>query len=1245
MTKEWTREQADAISGRDRRLLVAAAAGAGKTAVLVERIIRRITDPAGPVDVDRLLVVTFTAAAAAEMRERIGLAITRALEVDPGSGLLRRQLALLQRANISTIHSFCLEIVRQHFYRLELDPVFRVADETEAALLQLDVLEDVFERRFAAGDQHFLALADCYGGRRDDTGLQDLVLELFRFSRSTPDPAGWLQKLPVMFDLTGEEAIDDLPWFRILKTGVSRELSGVRGLLEQAARLAGQPGGPLPYLSTLKRDLALLDDLTRACAGGWDKLYRQFVNTGFARLATCKKGEADEELKKMAKKMRDGAKERIIKMQQRYFSRSPAELLDDLHALAPLMGVLAGLVTEFASCYRQAKLDRGMVDFSDLEHYALQVLLDVEDAAGSAARPSPVALELRNRFAEILVDEYQDINAVQEAIINLVAGPEDEAGPGLFMVGDVKQSIYRFRLAEPGLFMAKYQGFAAGTGAGRLINLARNFRSRRPVVDAVNYIFRQVMSPDVGEMAYDEKAELVCGARYPDLPGDAWAAGTTELHLIETGEGPGAPADETAGTGEEADAASEAEEDLDAVQVEARTVAQRISKLLEDGYPVFDRERGQYRPATYRDVVVLLRATTGRANIYVEEFARFGVPAYADLNTGYFEAVEVETVLSLLKIIDNPRQDVPLAAVLRSPVAGFDSDELAQIRLSAGRGDFYDAVVMAALEGPEKLAGRLARFLQRLEQWRTRARQGGLAELIWLLYRETGYYDFVGGLPGGGQRQANLRALYHRARQYESTAYRGLFRFLRFIERIRENDGDMGAARALGENENLVRIMSIHKSKGLEFPIVIVAGLGKRFNLMDLNKSVLMHRDLGLGPQLVDPEKRVTFPTVAKLAVREKLRAEALAEEMRVLYVAMTRAREKLILVGTVRKLRECAARWCSAVEIRERELPAWLTAGAAHYLDWLGPALARHRDGAPLRELAGAGEPPAAAAGDASAWRVYLWDGAARQREKEDRPAFKYMEYVRRREPVPAGGPQAGRVRECLTWRYPHRHLQGLAARETVTGLKKPASPDGGPGPAELTRDFRISMAARPAFAQKLHGLTAAERGQALHLALQLLDLRGRLDEDGIRDQLAAMVLREQISREHAAAVDPQAVAAFFRSPLGQRLLRSKRVYRELPFTLAVPAEQVYPHVEIPAGSGETVLVQGIIDCLAEEGDGLLLVDYKTDRYAPDTLTQTAGRYRDQLELYARAAQNITGRRVIAAYLYMFYGGDTVSL
>lgn len=1306
MSNQWTGEQLEAIESRGRNLLVAAAAGAGKTSVLVERIVRMITDPAQPVDVDRLLVVTFTNAAAAEMRERIGRSLSEALARRPDSRHLHRQLALLGRAGISTLHAFCLDLLRQHYYRVDLDPSFRVADETETVMLQAEALEELFERRYAREENTvFTALVDSYGGQRDDAVLQELVLELYLFSRSTPRPEEWLKKLPGGFDLPPGASLDQLAWSGALKKSLEIELGGALSGLEQALEQARRPGGPGVYLANLEAEREMVLGLCRACAAGasWASLYKAFNGVTFGRLKACKKEDNGAGLAEQVRKIRDGVKKRMAALQRDYFRRPPEELCADLRAVAPLVRELSGLVLEFGETYRRVKLARSVLDFNDLEHYCLQILEERDPDAGVSS-PSAVALELQERFEEVLVDEYQDINAVQEAILQLVSR-QGEKGSNLFMVGDVKQSIYRFRLADPGLFLQKYAAYPAlkDCGPGRRIDLARNFRSRRGIIEAVNFLFRQLMTPAVGEMAYGPGEELVYAAGYPE--GAEEGAGleeNVEIHLIEREKAVGRPV--TAGSREPAGGSGgdgpeegagreegEGEEDLDAVQKEARLVAGRIKELVEGapGIPplkVYDRGQKACRPLTYRDVVVLLRAVTGYANMFMEEFRQAGVPAYAELATGYFEATEVETILSLLKVIDNPRQDLPLAGVLRSPIVGLNAGEMARIRLHARRGDYLDAVVAASLSEKGTLGERLRDFLCKLESWRTAARQGTLADLIWTLYRETGYYDFVGGLPGGGQRQANLRALHHRAEQYEATAFRGLFLFLRFIERIREGGRDLGAARFLSESENVVRLMSIHKSKGLEFPVVFVAGLGKRFNFKDLAKTVLFHKDLGLGPQLADPETRVTYPTVAKLALRQKLKMEALSEEMRILYVALTRAREKLILVGSARNLGDCARRWCGPVAAESWALPEGELAGALSYLDWLMPAVARHRDGAGLRRLGLCQErPPDFVASSGSRWKVIL-DTALSRDEAGEKTAPEIFERIRRLEPPGTAGPRAEIVRSRLEWTYPAAYALGRAAKVSVTELKRRFDPLVGEEEPSMA-DFRKPVGGRPLFLQEKRGLSAAEAGTALHLVLQNLDLAGDTGAASIAEQVERMVERELLTREQATSVPVERIAAFFAGDLGRRVLAGQRVLRELPFTLALPADVIYPEAvpgeqsgeankaggiitgcpEIqsepgeetskPAfsvaglnpgpreGKGETVLVQGVVDLLVDEGDGFLLVDYKSDRIPADQIGHAAARYQGQLNLYAMAVESILHRKVKERYVYLFHLNRAVPL
>lgn len=1239
----WTEQQRMAIEARGSSILVSAAAGAGKTAVLVERVLRHITDPVCPVDLDRLLVVTFTNAAAAEMRERIGSALSAVLERDPASRPARRQLALLPRASITTIHSFCLEVLRQHFYRLELDPGFRVADATEAALLQAEALDELFERLYQKGDEPFSQLVDHYGGERDDSLLRELVLKLYNFSRSHPRPEAWLEEVAGYF--RGAAAIEQLSWGRELLNDLVVQLTGAKNSLEQAYDLAWLPDGPQTYAPTLEKELDALEKAIAACRLSWESARRAFADISFDRLKAAR--DADPDLRAEVQQLRRAARSCIDRLRTAFFLRSEAEWLADLARVEPLMAALVKLVKEFAVLFQQLKSSCLLVDFSDLEHLCLQVLQQTS--------------HYRERFIEVLVDEYQDINPVQESILELVS-----RGDNRFMVGDVKQSIYRFRLAEPGLFLEKYRRYPAEPGGeGRRIDLSSNFRSRRPLIEGINMLFRRIMTPYCGELEYDDAARLVCGADYPEEAGESLSEGI-ELRIIEPGTGQNTPEIEendsesdlgpAAGGSLEVPAAESSDEEkaddleeLETAQVEARWIIWRLRRLMGSGFKVYDRRRREYRPLSFRDIVILLRSTRGWASIFAEELQQAGIPVFADLGSGYFNATEVETILSLLQIIDNPRQDIPLAGVLRAPWVGLNAEELAQVRLRRREGEFYDALLAAADEDTP-LARRLCRFKQQLDRWRDLARRGSLADLIWNIYQETGYYDYVGGMPGGSQRQANLRALHDRARQYEATSFRGLFRFLRFLERLQESGQDLGTARVLGENEDVVRIMSIHKSKGLEFPVVFVAGLGKQFNLSDLNQRLLLHRDLGLGPELVDPDRCLHYPTLAKLAIRSRLIKESLAEELRILYVAMTRAEQKLIMVGSLSSPLKNGA-WEMGAGAVDQPLPDHLLAAARKPLDWIIPALlpiCREESGWSLRtgpadEVfarggATAGEAPAAAPPPPAAGTPEVEPPTAGRTPAAAVSSADFDQLVARR----------------LSWRYPYSEQGQRAAKLSVTEAKQrlvPAQPGDAAGPAwELplepfpgAKEPTSFNWARPRFLQQAGGLTAAERGSAVHLVMQHLDLDSRPDEEEIRLQLNRLVEAEVLTPAQAETVDLPAVAAFFRSPLGRRLAAAERVYRELPFILGLPAGEVYPH--LAGAEEETVIIQGIIDCLFDEGDRLVLVDFKTDRVQKGDHDRMRRRYRGQLELYARAVEQIWQRPVAEKYLYLFATGETVAL
>ncbi len=1264
MDSKWTMEQKKAINTKGCNLLVAAAAGAGKTAVLVERIIRRITSPAEPVDVDSLLVVTFTNAAAAEMRERVRAALEKELAVTP-SRRLALQLTLLNRAQITTLHSFCLDVLKQHFYRVGLDPGFRVADETEATLLRLDVLEELLESRYASGDPAFEAMVESFGGERDDGRLMDLIQRLYDFSRSNPEPECWLKEKVHRFDLPPEINIDDLYWAQEIKGTILLELGAVRFALERAQTLCRRPGGPAAYKGNLADEVALVQELEAACRNSWQSMHRVFSAISFQKLSRAGK-DVDEQIKKQVTGLRDGAKKRLSDLRQKYFAREQEDYLADIKAMASLMDTLGQLAREFGEAYHKAKQSRGLVDFSDLEHYCLRILSEdnqTGEASGQYIVPSPVALELRERFEEVLVDEYQDINPVQEAIL-LLASRQGEERPNLFMVGDVKQSIYRFRLAEPGLFLHKYSHYTEdGGGEGCKIDLAKNFRSRDGVLDAVNFIFRRIMTPGVGEMVYDRKAELVCGAGYPPSEaGDHIVTGEVEIHLIDRVNGREYDVNSTGNENNDDALDKEAQEGFSESEepgvagAEARLAAGLIRDMVEGAegrkaLKIYDRLTGAYRSVTYRDIVVLLRATRDWAAAFTEEFGRAGVPAYAEPGGGYFDAVEVETMLSLLKIIDNPRQDIPLAGVLRSPLVGLNAGELAEVALSHRGGDFYEAVSIFARSGKGVLRHRVESFLLDLERWRTMARRGTLADLIWNIYRETGFYDYAGAMPGGTQRQANLRSLHDRARQYEATTLRGLFGFLRFIQRIREGGSDSGVARTLGESENVVRIMSIHKSKGLEFPVVFVAGLGKKFNTADLNSDVLLHKSMGLGPDRVDLQLRVSYPTLAKIAIRGRLKMESLAEEMRILYVALTRAREKLVLVGTSRDLVRAAEGWCGEGTGDRVELHDALLATANSYLDWLGPALSGHPDGASLCNLAGNEQhivsPEACGR---SRWLIKTWAspvcGGAGQSHTAG--GADLLEKIKRGEKISTDTPASPEVEERLNWVYSQAAVQGRAAKLSVTEVKRrfeqeEQDPDGvyrlmgGQGSG-------LHAYLRPGFVTGETGLTAAEAGTALHLVMQHVDFRSSLDTEGIKEQVAAMKAGELLTREQAQGIDVDAIVAFFRTALGGRLLASEDVRREVPFSLGLLAGEVYQDLSGEITAGETVLVQGVIDCLFRESDGLVLIDYKTDRVGAAG-SEAARRHRTQLNLYARAVVTITGEKIKEKYLYFFSSGTAVQV
>lgn len=1279
----WTAEQMDAITQQGCNLLVAAAAGAGKTAVLVERIIRKITDPENPMDIDKLLIVTFTNAAAAEMRERIAQAIAVLLEDNPYSRNLQRQLTLLNKASITTLHSFFLDVIRNNFQLIDIDPGFRIADETEAVLMQLEVLDELFEEQYEQEDNRdFYHLLECLGGNRDDKALQDMVLSLYGFVQSIPWPDRWLEEMTERFNVAEGMDFAETLWGEILLQSVTIELEGLKEMLRREAGILKTAPGLEKYLDVFLEDLEAVEALIKTVSGTggakWDAVYSAVQNMTFSRLPRAGK-DAQIVIQEQAKKVRNDVKAGIKKLREKIFTSHSAKILGDLKMVYPVIKTLARLTQEFSAKYAARKRQKSIVDFNDLEHFCLEILTERDEKG--ALKPSQTALAYRERYAEILVDEYQDSNLVQEIVIKMISR-EDTGDPNVFMVGDVKQSIYRFRQAKPELFLEKYRSYSPEKGSPfRKILLFKNFRSRREIVYAVNYIFKQIMSLYVGELDYSDMEALNPGADYPEYDCEKISAGgAAELHLIQTGDSRGAifSGEDTAGEEQEPEEETLDPGDMpDNIQCEARLAAKRIHELMQPDsqgrrFCVFDKDMKKYRELRYRDIVILLRTTRNWSDVFMEELRQLGIPAFADTGTGFFKTSEVQVVLSLLQIIDNPLQDIPLLSVLRSPIVSFTTDELAELRLADRKGDIYHGLrALAGKAGNEEdrsqgedlgkqehdrentkspvsnASRKAAAFLAKLEKWRDMSLYMSTDQLLWQLYNETGYYGMVGAMPAGEQRQANLRILFERARQFEQTSYKGLFNFIYFIDKLKSSQGDMGSAKILGENDNVVRIMSIHKSKGLEFPVVFFCGCGKQFNMQDTYKSILLHQKLGFGPDVVRCRQRLAYPSVPKQAIKEKIRRENLSEEMRILYVAMTRAREKLIITGVVRDIAEEVRKWAMCAQHRGDKLPVYDIYKGRRFLDWIGPALLRHKDCRGLSQCAGADLPPWEPAADPSEWSIRLWDkdqvldkGVAEEVAANE-AASEEISWSELPDSETEAGPYAEEIDRRLGWEYSYSEACQVPAMISVTELKRRFEAQLRDDTAEtgvFTEDLPL-LVKKPMFLQGQKRLTGAEAGTALHFVMQHIDFnRGDFEE-----QIREMVAKDLLTEQQAGSVDGDKIRQFFRSPLGARMMAAKKVSREVPFQIEIPCSELYPDMREKIYQGETVLLQGIIDCCFEEEDGMVLLDYKTD-YVPEGRAEIIGnKYRIQIDCYARALEMLTGKKVKEKYIYLFSIGETL--
>lgn len=1190
-----TEEQNAAVKNRGGGILVSAAAGSGKTRVLVERLLDHIVREGR--NVDEFLVITYTRAAAAELRGRIAESLSERLAEDPRNAHLRRQAALVYKVGISTVHAFCADFLRECGHLLDLNPDFRLCDEGEAGVLMSRTLNDVLDKRYEGltPDCDFAVLVDTLSAGRDDSRLQEIVLDIYNRIQSHPDPRSWLREQEDAFRAEGITDAGDTVWGGLLLSHARSQAQYWRGKIALALELSARDQKlSQAYAPRLSETLEGLSALSDAAGRSWDEAAGK-AEIPFPRLGSVRGGCGDPEAQERIKSIRDKCKKRMEKITE-LFRDDSRTLLDDLRLTYPATRELLSLTADFAETYAAEKGRRGLLDFSDLEHFTLRLLLD-----GNGG-PTELAGEWSGRYAEIMVDEYQDTNEVQNAIFAALS----KAGRNLFLVGDVKQSIYRFRLADPTIFLEKYRTFQyyteAGDGEERYITLSRNFRSRPQVLESVNDLFSDLMSSEFGEMDYTEREALYPGGSFPPS-GDY----RTELDVVDCGE-------------REEGELGRTDKNL----MEARFTARRIKELTSGELAVSDGEGGT-RPARPEDVVILLRSPGSVLHHYARALSEQGISWSAEGAEDFFAATEVSVALSILQIVDNPRQDVALISALRSPVWGFSGDRLAQLR-TYSVGDFFDAVLAAAVreDGEDCRA-----FLGELGHLRLSAGDLSSHRLLWQIYERTNLPGIFGAMPNGRERQGNLFTLYELARRFEESGHRGLFGFLSHLSRLRDAGVRIVPPQAPGEGGG-VSILSIHRSKGLEFPVVFVCGLSRRFNRDDLKKPVLFHPRLGVGPKALDRERMIEYPTLPRLAVARQLESEMMAEELRLLYVAMTRAKEKLVMtyalstgIGELRNLSGDAG---SPVE--PQALLACSCVG-----QWILLSALCRPEAAALRDAAGIGFAENPAGSYASLWDIRLADGSAYETSPQRPERTEKAETDEE--------PEDGELIRRLSWVNPNRILADVPSKLTATQLKGRFMDEEAAWEAEASRPRAPLSFHRPRFAAEELGLTAAQKGTALHLALQYMDFSQTASKAEIRREIVRLTEKALLTFQQQEAIDRERLYSFFASPLGREVTLSRSLRREFKFSILVPAADYYPG----AGEAERILLQGVIDCWFEGADGLTVLDFKTDRVTEKTVAERAKEYRPQLKAYSRALEEITGKRVTRRILWFFALNRAVEL
>ena len=1282
MGVKWTPEQESAIiapkdsSLDNQTLLVAAAAGSGKTAVLVERIITRLKDMDNPLSVQELMVVTFTKAAAQEMSARIGLALAKAMESTDDAAMqerLERQLNLLPSAHISTLHSFCQWVIRSYFYKLDINPTARIGNEAEMALLQQEVLADLLTKSYEEGLYNIYELADFFSDDKSDAGLTAKIMSLYNYAMSLANPDGWLRKALEPYKEAMTANPSDTLWGQYMWNQHVAVIDRIRERLERMEQILLDPVGPHKWQNIYDNQLAALSMLSNAQT--WDDMGEAckhtdtFIKDRFNKLGE----EVDPSLQAEFKSLGSQNKDDLKAMQGAVFTVPEATLQEQFKAQYPIIEGLVELTIAFHKAYRDMKQEQGIMDFSDLEHLCLALL--VELGTEDDPQPSDVAKELQDTFKEIMVDEYQDTNGVQETIINLISRVDNR-----FYVGDVKQAIYSFRMADSSLFMEKYNTYGSTDAVERRIDLAKNFRSHENILAATNFLFYQIMTEEAAELNYTEAESLIPGRIVEDAPED-WVGGDVELQLLDVSK-------DTLGASEsdedEGDDPENNERELD-------FIIQKIKEIHAAKKKVQNPD-GTFRQIEWRDFAILRRSLAGWGTRAVEAMRQAGIPAVVNERDGYFEAQEIQLLLALLSIIDNPEQDLPMAAVLHSGLVGLDANELGALRLS-GEGSLWSLMPAYAEESQDE---RLLAFIGHMERWRTLSRRHGVTDLLWDIYESQDYVNYVGAMPNGLVRRANVLALYDRAKGYESSGFRGLFRFLRFVESLRDSNQDMPLANVVSEADNVVRLMTIHKSKGLEFPVVFLSGVQKRFNMMDLRSELLIDKNAGLGLKGYFPDIRVSFPTMPWFYVKDVKEAALKAEEQRILYVALTRARDKLIMTGHFKGFKNAKGKLSTlgeliknAASVEGQQLPPDIITQANTYLEWLIMGFTRHLDGGnPLRVAIEYEGPTYFDLPDKKCRiKVEIHDGSLYgdldYKADIDETTINKVRELQAVNSVEL--PQE--IEDRFNYSYPYSDATRRTAKISVSELKrrfqereleagtidtlnesivtvdteaKRAVSDAILGQAikldvrnadsDDTSNESVPTITVPAddLANSVFGrkpqalqseedvLTGAQWGTLMHEAMQWLPL-AQYTQASLTKELDALVTKGTFTEEERNLLSDTSLYKFFSSDLGKRLVNAKRIERELPFSMLFDGKRVYDTLE----DGENLFLQGIIDTAFEEDGEWILVDYKTDRVKSGE--DLIKRYKIQMDLYKEALQRLTGMPVKACYIYSFRLHDAI--